>query len=199
MNKLILFMLFLLLLGLRQSANSQIMYDAKTSPRPKFKTDLILKNNEKKQGTLLEINNNYLIIASEYLYNSNIKYFTNIDTIPLEEVQYFEISEIGDFIKGALYGALTAAIFITVGVGVIYIFASNTLGNSILGTLFSWVVSGSQVGALIGGIFYGINPTILYQTSEFYKQPLNLNKIKPFTYEERVKRFREKYRYSSIN
>lgn len=34
---------FLLLIGLHQSANSQIMYDTKTIPRPKYKTDLILK------------------------------------------------------------------------------------------------------------------------------------------------------------
>lgn len=147
----------------------------------------------------MEINDNYLIIASEYLYNSNIKYFTNIDTISLEELQNVEISEISDFIKGALYGALTAAIFITVAVGVIYIFSSNTFGSSFFGTLVSWGITGSQAGALIGGIFYGINPNIPYQTNEFSSQRLNLNKIKPFTYEERVKRFREKYRKSSIN
>jgi hypothetical protein len=176
MKSIQIFFVILSILAFQQNIYSQYILKANEYPHPYYKTEVSLINNQKVIGILMRADSQNIVIAKEYLSNSNLKVFEKLDTILFTDILAIKITDRNPFSNGfragglvGLFGQIVLASITVITVEPLLLFYTATIGFMIP------VLSGT-----IGGL---IN---LKASKRYFKRNDSLN---PSFYNQRINYF----------
>lgn len=176
MKRIQILLVILCIVAFQQNILSQYIFKAKEYPHPYYKTEVSLINNHKVNGILLRADSQNIVIAKEYLSNSNLKVFEKLDTILFTDILVIKISDRNAFSNGFRIGGIIGFIGQTA-------LAATALFSGDLLFLFSAVTGGIVIPALFGTIGGLIN---LKASKRHFKRNESLN---PFFHIQRINDF----------